>query len=183
MRFTQTSIAGAWLVEPEPRGDERGSFARLWCRDEFGKHGLRADFVQCNASSSRHRGTLRGLHYQIAPHEEVKLISCIRGRVFDVIVDLRPQSRTFLKWFGVELSPATKTMAYVPEGCAHGYLTLEDDSEVTYPVTTFYTPGAERGLRWDDPAIAIEWPIAPVVISEKDRNWPDWQSDGTGGRR
>ena len=171
MRFLETRIAGAWLVQPEPRTDERGSFARLWCRDDFAKHGLRADFVQCNTSFSVKRGTLRGLHYQAAPHGEVKLISCVRGRVFDAIVDVRPDSPTYRTWFGAELSADNRTMMYVPEGCAHGYLTLEDGCEVTYPVTAVYTAAAERGLRWDDPAIGIEWPLPPAVMSIKDQEW------------
>jgi dTDP-4-dehydrorhamnose 3,5-epimerase len=174
MRFLETRIAGAWLVQPEPRTDERGSFARLWCRDDFAKHGLRADFVQCNASFSVKRGTLRGLHYQAAPHREVKLVSCVRGRVFDAIVDVRPESPTYGAWFGAELSADNRTMMYVPEGCAHGYLTLEDSCEVTYPVTAAYHAGSERGLRWNDPAIRIEWPIEPLILSPKDRQWSDW---------
>jgi dTDP-4-dehydrorhamnose 3,5-epimerase len=174
MRFLETRIAGAWLVQPEPRTDERGSFARLWCRDDFAKYGLRADFVQCNTSFSVKRGTLRGLHYQAAPHGEVKLVSCIRGRVFDAIVDVRPESPTYRAWFGAELSADNRTMMYVPEGCAHGYLTLEDGCEVTYPVTAVYAAGAERGLRWNDPAFAIEWPIKPVILSPKDQQWSDW---------
>jgi dTDP-4-dehydrorhamnose 3,5-epimerase len=184
MQFQQTPIAGAWLVTPEPRADERGSFARVWCRDEFATHGLRADFVQCNSSVSRQRGTLRGLHYQAPPHEEIKLVSCLRGRVFDVAVDLRPDSPTFRAWFGVELAHDAGTMMYVPRGCAHGYLTLEDDSEVMYPVTALYVPSAERGLRWDDPAIGVTWPIPPVVMSDKDRQWPDFATpESTQGRR
>ncbi len=174
MRFLETPIAGAWLVEPETRTDERGFFARLWCRDEFAARGLRADFVQCNDSFSVSRGTLRGLHYQAAPHGEIKLVSCIRGRVFDVLVDLRQDSPTFLKWFGADLTAENRRMLYVPEGCAHGYLTLEDASEVVYPVTTPYHPEAERGLRWNDPAIGIKWPIEPTAMSPKDRQWSDW---------
>lgn len=172
MRFIQVPIAGAWLVEPEARTDERGFFARLWCRDEFANHGLRADFVQCNNSFSVSRGTLRGLHYQAPPHGEIKLISCVRGRVFDVLVDLRPDSPTFHKWFGAELTAENRRMMYVPEQCAHGYLTLEDASEVIYPVTAAYHQSSERGLRWNDPAIGIQWPIEPVAISPKDQQWP-----------
>lgn len=172
MRFIETPIAGAWLVEPEPRGDERGFFSRLWCRDELAARGLNGNFVQCNNSFSRSRGTLRGLHYQAPPHAEAKLVSCVRGRIFDVIVDLRGDSPTCRRWFGRELTQDNRLMIYVPEGCAHGYLTLEDASEVTYPVTAPYHASLERGLRWDDPAIGIEWPISPSVLSPKDREWP-----------
>ena len=153
-------------------------FERVWCRDELATQGLRGDFVQCNRSVSVTAGTIRGLHWQAAPYGEVKLVSCVRGRVFDVIVDVRPESPTFLRWFGAELSAGNRTMAYVPEGCAHGYLTLEADSEVTYPVTAMYHPQAERGLRWDDPAIGIEWPLTPAVVSPKDQSWPHLQVKG-----
>jgi len=173
MRFIETPIAGAWLVEPEPRGDERGFFSRLWCREELAAHGLNGNFVQCNNSFSRSRGTLRGLHYQAPPHAEAKLVGCIRGRIFDVIVDLRGDSPTSRNWFGRELTQDNRLMIYVPEGCAHGYLTLEDASEVIYPVTAAYHGELERGLRWDDPVIGIEWPIPPSVVSQKDREWPD----------
>ena len=173
MKFTVTPLAGAWLVEPEPRRDDRGFFARAWCRDEFAAHGLAADFVQCNISFSRDRGTLRGLHYQAAPHGEAKLVTCIRGRVFDAIVDLRPNSPSYRKWFGAELTEENRLMIYVPEGCAHGYLTLEDASEVMYPVTAAYHPASERGLRWNDAAIGIAWPMEPLVVSPKDREWAD----------
>ena len=178
MKFRETTISGAWLIDPEPRQDERGFFARLWCRDELRERGLSSDFVQCNSSGSVAAGTLRGLHWQSAPHAENKLISCIRGRVFDVIVDVREDSPTFMAWFGAELSASNKTMAYVPQGCAHGYLTLEPDCEVMYPVTAVYHAPSERGLRWDDPAVSIKWPIAPVVISAKDRAWPALRTEG-----
>lgn len=172
MRCLETPVAGAWLVEPDVRADERGSFRRLWCREAFAARGLRADFVQQNASVSLRRGTLRGLHYQAAPHGEIKLVGCVRGRVFDVLVDLRAGSPTYRRWYGTELSAANQRVLYVPEGCAHGYLTLDDDCEVQYPVTAPYHPGSERGVRWDDPAIGIVWPIAPVVLSAKDQAWP-----------
>src|SRR4030095_8831227 len=172
MRFAETPVAGAWLVEVEPRRDERGLFARVWCQDEFAKRGLRSDFVQCNVSFNVKAGTLRGMHYQAAPYPEIKLIQCVRGRVFDVLVDLRPGSPTFRRWYGVELSSENRTQLYVPEGCAHGYLTLEDNCEVQYPVTEFYHPECERGARWDDPAIGIQWPTRPTVISSKDQQWP-----------
>ncbi|HKV98482.1 MAG TPA: dTDP-4-dehydrorhamnose 3,5-epimerase [Vicinamibacterales bacterium] len=176
MRFTETTVQGAFLVDPEPRADERGFFARLWCRDEFASHGLSAEFVQCNDSFSEHRGTLRGLHYQAAPYGEVKLVRCVRGAVFDVLVDLRPDSPTYTRWFGAELTAANRRMLYVPEGCAHGYLTLEDQSEVVYPVTCAYRPDAERGVRWNDPRFGIAWPrVEPMTLSPKDRQWPDYE--------
>jgi dTDP-4-dehydrorhamnose 3,5-epimerase len=175
MRFTETSVKGAYIVEPEARGDARGFFTRLWCQQEFADRGLSAAFVQCNDSFSPGRGTLRGLHYQTAPHQEVKLVRCIRGAVYDVIVDLRPDSPTYLRWVGLELTGENRTMLYVPEGCAHGYLTLEDNSEVTYPVSQFYHPEAERGVRWNDPLFGIQWPNGGArTISPKDQAWPDY---------
>ena len=177
MTFTDTSISGAYLIGPEPRRDERGFFARLWCRDEFARRGLNAAFVQCNDAFSAQRGTLRGLHYQAAPHQEVKLIRCVRGAVFDVIVDVRPDSTTYLAWFGAELTAENRAMLYVPEGCAHGYLTLTDGSEVVYPVSAPYEPGAERGIRWNDPRFGIEWPLTDgLTVSPKDEQWPDFQT-------
>jgi dTDP-4-dehydrorhamnose 3,5-epimerase len=176
MRFNETAIDGSYLVDIEPRGDHRGFFARLWCREEFSRHGLTADFVQCNGSYSAQSGTLRGLHYQTRPFEEVKLVRCIRGSIFDVVVDLRRDSRTYRRWLGVTLTADERRMMYVPRGCAHGYLTLEDHSEVEYPVSEFYKPEAERGLRWDDPAFGIKWPAPGVQnVSSKDGAWPDYQ--------
>ena len=176
MKFTETSVSGAYLVEPEPRGDDRGFFARLWCQDEFAAHGLTAEFVQCNDSFSARRGTLRGLHYQAAPYAEVKLVRCVRGSVFDVLVDLRPESPTYKRWFGAELTAKNRQMLYVPEGCAHGYLTLEDESEVVYPVSRPYHPEAERGIRWNDPQFGIAWPEAgSLTMSPKDERWPDYR--------
>lgn len=177
MRFTDTPIGGVHLVDLEPRGDERGWFARVWCRDELARAGLGGDFVQCNGSYSRDAGTLRGLHWQTAPHEEAKLIRCIAGRIFDVVADVRPASPTFGRWFGVELSAESRQMLYVAPGVAHGYLTLVDHSEVLYPVTAAYAPASERGLRWDDPLFAIDWPqVGNLTISPKDRGWPDFAS-------
>jgi dTDP-4-dehydrorhamnose 3,5-epimerase len=175
MRFTETPLSGAFIVEPEPRGDDRGFFTRLWCQHEFAERGLKATFVQCNGSFSPYIGTLRGLHYQAPPYEEVKLVRCVRGAVFDVIVDLRRDSTTYLQWFGLELSAENRRMVYVPEGCAHGYLTIQENSEVVYPVSQFYQPEAERGVRWDDKMFGIDWPDTGVrVISNKDRAWPDY---------
>jgi dTDP-4-dehydrorhamnose 3,5-epimerase len=175
MIFSPTRIRGAMVVEMEPCEDERGLFARGFCRKEFEAHGLNPDVAQANIGLSRRRGTLRGLHYQIPPHAETKLVRCTSGAVFDVIVDLRPESASYKQWVGVELTAANRRMLYAPEGCAHGYLALADDTEVFYLVSEFYSPGAERGLRWNDPAFRIEWPITEDLrISDKDRSWPDW---------
>ena len=169
--FTETPLQGAYLVDPELRRDQRGFFARTWCREEFAARGLDATFVQANLSYSARRGTLRGMHYQVAPHAEDKLVRCTRGAMYDVIIDLRPASPSHKGWFGVELSAQRYRMLYVPAGFAHGYLTLEDETEVMYEVTAAYHPESERGLRYDDPAIGIAWPIAVSVVSDKDRSW------------
>lgn len=182
MIFRPTPVEGAYVVEMEPRGDERGYFARTWCRDEFAEHGLSTDFVQANTSFSPRQGTLRGLHYQVAPHGEDKLVRCIRGAIFDVFVDLRPDSPTYLQWGSVELTEASKTLVYVPKGCGHGFQTLRPNALVTYSVTGVYAPQAERGVRWDDPAIGVEWPAAPSrTISDKDRSWPDYTEERASG--
>ena len=172
MRFTPTPVAGAFIVDLEQRQDERGFFARVWCQKELEAHGLSARFVQCNSSFSRQRGTMRGLHYQTAPYGEAKLVGCIRGRIFDVVVDTRPDSATYLQAYGAELTEQNRSMMYVPEGCAHGYLTLADDCEVVYPVTEFYHPAAEAGLRWNDPIVTVEWPERPLIVSLTDLAWP-----------
>lgn len=174
MLFTPAKLAGAYLIDLEKRADDRGFFARTWCRNEFRAQGLVEEFVQANVSYNRRKGTLRGMHYQLAPHEEVKLVRCTRGRIYDAIVDLRPGSPTYLQWIGVELSAANYRMLYVPAGFAHGFQTLEDETEVTYQVSAFYAPQAERGARYDDPAFGIQWPLPVEVISEKDRTWPDF---------
>lgn len=176
MRFAETELAGAWIVDLERREDERGFFARAWCEQEFAEHGLDTRVSQCNLSFNEHRGTLRGLHYQVAPHAEVKLVRCTRGAVYDVIVDLRPDSETYTRWIGVELSEDNRRLLYVPEGFAHGYVTLADATETYYQVSVPYAPGAERGARWDDPAFGIDWPQTEgLVMSEKDRTWPDFE--------
>jgi dTDP-4-dehydrorhamnose 3,5-epimerase len=172
VRFTPLSIPDAWLVELEPIVDERGFFARAWCAAEFEEHGLSTGFVQENTGVSSRRGTLRGMHYQRAPHEEVKLVRCVRGAAFDVLVDLRPGSPEYRRWFGVELTQDNHRMLYVPEGCAHGYLTLLDDTEITYKTTHVYVRDASAGVHHADPAIGIEWPIAVDVISAQDAAWP-----------
>lgn len=178
MIFTETDLPGAWIIDIEPHKDERGYFARVWCAREFEAKGLKTDLVQCNIAYNHSQGILRGMHYQQAPHAEVKLVRCTRGSVYDVIVDLREDSPTRLKWIGVELTEDNHRMLYVPEGFAHGYVTLQDNSELFYQVSEFYTPGAEGGLRWDDPRIAIEWPEqGELLISEKDRSWPLLETD------
>jgi dTDP-4-dehydrorhamnose 3,5-epimerase len=173
MRFTETKVAGAYLIEPEPIADERGFFARTWCREEFAAHGLNPSLSQANISFNHRKGTLRGLHLQQAPYEEAKLVRCTRGAIWDLALDLRPGSPTHRAWFGAELSDANRAMLYVPEGCAHGFLTLTDDAEVAYQMSSPYVPEAARGVRFDDPAFGIEWPGEVVVINERDRSYPD----------
>ncbi len=171
--FTEAKMPGPFVIEPEKIGDERGFFARMWCQEELEARGLASCFVQSNLGFSQEAGTLRGLHYQVAPHQEAKLVCCIRGAVYDVIVDLRPGSSTYRQWVGTELTAQSHRMIYVPEGFAHGYQTLADHSEVLYFVTASYAPEAERGLRYDDPAVGIEWPLPARHVSDKDRSWPD----------
>ncbi len=172
MMVSETSITGVCVIELERQTDERGFFSRAWCAEEFEAHRLRAGFVQANISLSKKKGTLRGLHYQIKPREEVKLIRCTKGAIYDVALDLRPTSPTYRQWAAVELSAENYKMLYVPEGCAHGYLTLIDDTEVFYPATQCYASEYERGVRFDDPAFEIKWPINVEIISKKDKAWP-----------
>ena len=174
MIFTETPIPGAYLIDLEKRGDDRGFFARLFCRNEFAEHGLETAFVQINNSLSVDRGTLRGMHYQLAPAAEVKIVRCLKGALWDAILDLREGSPTFGRSFGAELTAENRRMMYVPRGFAHGFLTLSGDCEAFYLVSAFYAPATERGVRWNDPKFAIEWPFAPLVISDKDRNRPDF---------
>lgn len=174
MKFIETPLAGAFAIRPERRSDERGFFARVFCRDEFAAHGLDFYVTQCNISFNPTKATLRGMHYQAAPHQEVKLVRCTTGAIFDVIVDLRADSRSFRRWFGIELSAENRDMLYVPKGFAHGYLTLTAASEVFYQVSEFYRPEYERGARWDDPEFGIKWPLRPELISDKDRDHPLW---------
>lgn len=173
MIFNPTPLDGAYTIDLEKRGDDRGFFARFFCENEFRDAGLETEFVQVNNSLTEKAGTLRGLHYQLPPAAEVKVVRCIRGALWDVILDLRAGSPTFGKWFGAELSAENRTMMYVPRGFAHGFVTLTENTEALYLVSTFYAPDAERGVRFNDPSHGIEWPIAPVEISDKDRNWPD----------
>jgi dTDP-4-dehydrorhamnose 3,5-epimerase len=172
MRFTETSIPGVHEIDLEPFADDRGLFARTFCAREFSEHGLRSKLVQTNLSVNRRRGTLRGFHYQLPPATEAKLIRCIRGSLFDVVIDLRADSPTYLRHHALVLSAENRRAIYVPDGCANAFLTLEEDTEAIYQVSEFYTPGAERGVRWDDPALAISWPIPVEVISDKDASWP-----------
>jgi len=173
MIFRQTGLDGLMLIEVEPIEDERGAFARTFDADEWEKHGLAADVVQCNLSRNRAQWTLRGMHYQEPPHAEAKLVRCSRGAIYDVAVDLRSESATFRRWFGVELSDENGLMLHIGEGFAHGFLTLTDVSEVAYQMSARYDPAAARGVRWNDPAIAVAWPGEPVVISDRDRGFPD----------
>ena len=183
MIFHPTRLQGAYLIELERRSDERGYFARGWCRDEAEARGLVGDMVQANVAYNRFCGTLRGMHFQASPHQEVKVVRCVRGAIYDVIVDLRPGSATFRGWLGVELSEANGQMLYVPAGFAHGYQTLSDDAEVNYLVSHCYVPDAERGVRFDDPAFAIAWPPAGErIISAKDAAWPDFLGQAGQGR-
>jgi dTDP-4-dehydrorhamnose 3,5-epimerase len=177
MRFRETGIPGAVIVELEPFVDERGTFARVWCADEFADAGLTATLSQCSLSRNPHAWTLRGMHYQVAPHEEAKLVRCTRGAVFDVVLDLRDGSATFGTWLGVELNAGVGDALFIPEGCAHGFQTLVDDSDVLYMISEPYAPEAARGVRYDDPAFRIEWPRASgLTISDRDRAWPDYFS-------
>jgi len=178
MKFSETKLQGAWVVDIEQLTDERGFFARSWCQNEFDDHDMISRLVQANMSFNHTRGTLRGMHYQVAPHEETKFIRCTRGAIFDVIVDLRVDSDTYGQWVGVELTAESRTALFVPRGFAHGFQTLDDNTEVFYQVSEFYTPGAEQGLRHNDPTFAIEWPEPVTVISDKDANWPDYVEQG-----
>lgn len=173
MKFIPTPLIGAYTIELEKRGDDRGFFARFFCEKEFAGAGLETRFVQINNSLSSKKGTLRGMHYQLPPAAEVKVVRCVRGGLFDVIVDLRAGSPTFGKWFGAELTAENRTVMYVPRGFAHGFITLTDNTEAFYLVSAFYSPENERGARWNDPAIGIQWPIDPTEQSDKDRAWPD----------
>ncbi len=174
MKFISLPIIGSYLIELEPRQDDRGFFSRLFCREEFAKKGLETEFVQANNSLSYQKGTLRGLHYQLEPMAEVKLVRCIQGSFYDVIVDLRPDSETFGQSYGAVLSSDNRQMMYVPRGCAHGFLTLCENSEVLYMVSQFYSKELEGGIRWDDPFFAIDWPVRPSIISERDKLYPNF---------
>jgi dTDP-4-dehydrorhamnose 3,5-epimerase len=175
MKFEESKISGAFEIAPESIPDERGFFARTWCQNEFALHRLNSRLVQCNISFNTRVGTLRGMHYQASPHAETKLVRCTQGAIYDVVMDMRAESPTFKKWFGAELTAENHRMIYVPEGCAHGFITLKDKTEVFYQMSEFYKPESARGVRWDDPAFKITWPAKVQVISERDRNYPDFK--------
>jgi dTDP-4-dehydrorhamnose 3,5-epimerase len=175
MIFTNTPIDGVSVIEAERLEDERGFFARTWDPEEFAERGLNPELAQCSISFNRARGTLRGMHYQEAPHEEAKVVRCTAGAIFDVALDLRPGSSSFRQWVGIELTAENRRALYIPEGCAHGFLTLDDGCEIHYQISKAYRPEAARGVRWDDPAFAISWPEEVVVINERDRSYPDFK--------
>lgn len=174
MIFSHTRLAGAFTIDLERAEDDRGFFARTFCRREFEAHGLKADVAQGNLSWNRRRGTLRGMHYQVVPGAEAKVVQCAAGALYDVIVDLRPESPTFRRWEAFELTTDNRRMLYVPEGFAHGFQTLTDECSVLYLMTEFYSPAHARGIRWDDPAFGIEWPIADPIVSDRDAGFPPW---------
>ena len=174
MIFLETALKGAFIIEPEKLEDERGFLARTWCQREFAAHGLNPQLVQCNISFNKRKGILRGMHYQAQPHEEAKLVRCTKGAIYDVIIDLRLDSPTFKYWAAVELTADNHRMLYVPEGFAHGFQTLEDCTEVFYQMSEFYTPAYARGVRWDDLAFSIQWPLTERIISERDQSYPDF---------
>jgi len=174
MIFKETSLKGAYIIEIEPLEDERGFFARSFCQKEFEEHSLNFSIVQCNLSYNKKKGTLRGMHYQVAPYEEAKLVSCVRGAIYDVIIDLRQDSNSYCQWLAVELNEKKFNMIYIPEGFAHGFQTLKDDTEVFYQMSEFYHPECARGVRWNDPAFGVKWPLHNPIISEKDKGYLDF---------
>lgn len=176
MIFTETTLKGAFVIELEKHEDERGFFARTFCRKELEAHGLNPNLVQCNISLNRKKGTLRGMHYQIAPYEEAKLVSCLRGAIYDVIIDLRADFPTYCQWFAVTLSADNYKMLYIPKGFAHGFQTLEDNAVVFYQMSEFYHPECARGVRWDDQTFGIEWPMEELILSDKDKAYKDFIS-------
>jgi dTDP-4-dehydrorhamnose 3,5-epimerase len=175
MTFDEAKISGVFEIRLEPKSDERGFFARSWCQKEFESHGLNPKLVQCNISFNTRKGTLRGMHYQAPPFQEAKVIRCTRGAIYDVVIDLRPESQTFKSWILAVLTAENRNMIYVPAGCAHGFLTLEDETEVSYQMSEVYSAESARGVRWDDPAFQISWPEKVEVISERDRTYPDFK--------
>ena len=176
MIFKEAKLRGAYIIEPERLEDERGFFARVFCQEEFQAHGLHFPVVQCNISYSKKKGTLRGMHYQIAPYQEAKLVRCTRGAIYDVIIDLRPDSPTFKQWLATDLTAENERMVYIPVGFAHGFQACEDGSEIFYHMSEFYHPEAARGVRWNDPAFQISWPsVEQRIISARDKNCPDFQ--------
>lgn len=178
MRFEPAGLDGAWLVDLDRHEDERGFFARIWCAEEFRSRGLADRLSQCSVSHNRRAGTLRGMHYQAAPHEEARVVRCIAGAIFDVLIDLRPSSATFMQWVGTELTSDNRRALYVPPGFAHGFQTLRDDTEVLYLIDEPFDAALARGVRWDDPAFKIQWPLPPAILSERDRGYPDFHAGG-----
>jgi len=176
MVFIETRLKGAFIIEPERQEDDRGFFARTWCQWEFENHGLNSRLVQCSLSYNARKGTLRGMHYQVPPHAEAKLVRCARGALYDVIIDLRAASPTFRCWISVELTAESRKALYIPEGFAHGFQTLMDDTEALYQMSEFYHPECARGVRWDDPVFKISWPPSPRIISPKDQQYPDFKA-------
>jgi len=174
MEFSETKLKGGFLVGLSKRSDQRGFFARAWCKDEFAAHGLNPNMVQLNTAHSHEKGTLRGMHFQAEPHAEAKFVRCTRGALFDVMIDLRPDSPTHRQWFGAELTADNGLMMYVPEGFAHGYQTLSDDTEMYYLTSAVYAATSAGGVRYDDPAFGIQWPLPVSVISDADAKWPDY---------
>jgi dTDP-4-dehydrorhamnose 3,5-epimerase len=174
MIFNETKLSGAFVIEPEKIEDERGFFARTWCQEECRKYGLNPRMVQCNISFNKKKGTLRGMHFQTPPYEEAKVVRCTRGGIFDVIVDLRKESPTFLEYFSVELTSTNHKILYIPEGFAHGFITLEKNTEVFYQMSNFYAADCARGFRWNEPAFNIKWPMEVMVISPRDQNYPEF---------
>ncbi len=175
MKFIPTKLAGAYIVELEPIRDDRGFFGRSFCQQEFAEHGLNPQLVQCNISFNNQQGIIRGMHYQATPHAEAKLVRCTQGSIYDVIIDLRPNSATFKQWVSVELTAENRRSLYIPEGFAHGFQTLTIATEVFYQMSEFYHPESAKGVRWNDPAFAIDWVLEPVMMSEKDQSYPDFQ--------
>lgn len=175
MIFNETELNDAFVIDLNKLGDERGFFARAFCVNEFKEYGIEFSVAQANVSYNRYKHTLRGMHYQEEPYGEAKLVRCTKGAIWDAIIDVRPDSSTYMQWIGVELTEQNYRMLYVPEGFAHGFITLEDETEVTYQVSEFYTPGAEKGIRWDDQAFNIDWPVDPKIMSEKDKTWADFK--------
>ncbi|HEY1802821.1 MAG TPA: dTDP-4-dehydrorhamnose 3,5-epimerase [Terriglobales bacterium] len=175
MIFQETKLAGVFEIQIEAKADERGFFARTWCQQEFESHGLKARLVQCSVSFNTRKGTLRGMHYQARPFPETKVVRCTRGALYDVVLDLREHSPTFKQWIGVTLDAEKRNMVYVPEGCAHGFITLEAETEIFYQISEFFKPELSRGVRWNDPAFNIAWPAPVELISERDRTYPDFR--------
>ena len=176
MIFTRTKLESAMIIEPDRLGDERGFFARTWCKREFEAHGLNSNLVQCSISFNKKKGTLRGMHYQARPYEEAKLVRCTAGAIYDVIIDLSPDSKTFMQWLAVELTSENRKMLYIPECFAHGFQTLVDNTEIFYQMTQFYVPESARGIRWNDPHFNIVWPDDQRTISASDRSFPDFDT-------